>query len=65
METPKITQNEGVKDLAAIKSGLLTEENCSSVKFDTFPPMRDSDSLVVSNSSNSRKNLLMLKMRKC
>ena len=52
-ETPKITQNEGVKDLVAIRSALLTLGNCSSAKFDTFPPVRDSDSSVVSNSSNS------------
>ena len=36
-ETPKITQNEGVIDLAVIRTALLTEENCSSAKFDTFP----------------------------
>ena len=49
-ETPKITQNEGVIDLVAIRSALLTEENCSFAKFDTFPPVRDSDSSVGSNS---------------
>ena len=29
------------------------EENRSSAKYDTFPPVRDSDSLVVSNSLNT------------
>ena len=52
-ETPKITQNEGVIDLVAIRSELLTEENCGSAKIDTFLPVRDSDSPVVSNSLNS------------
>ena len=55
-KAPKITQNEGVIDLAAVRSALLTEENCSSAKLDTFPPVRDSDSLVVSNSLNSSIN---------
>ena len=52
-ESPKITQNKGVIDLVAIRSALLKEENCSSAEFDTFPPVRDSDSSVVSNSLNS------------
>ena len=39
--------------MVAIRSALLMEVNCSSTKFDTFPPIRDSDLLVVSNSSNS------------
>ena len=52
-ETRKITQNEGVIDLAAIRSALETEENCSSAKLDLFPPVRDSDSSVVSNSLNA------------
>ena len=52
-ETPKITQNEDVIDLAAIRSTLSMDEICSSAKFDTFPLVRDSDSSVVSNSSNS------------
>ena len=43
--------------MAAIRSGLLTEENFSSAKFDTFPPVRDSNSSVVSNSSNSSIHL--------
>ena len=52
-ETPKITQNEDVIDLAAIRSTLSMDEICSSAKFDSFPLVRDSDSSVVSNSSNS------------
>ena len=52
-ETPKITQNEDVIDLAAIRSTLSMDEICRSAKFDTFPLVRDSDSSVVSNSSNS------------
>ena len=52
-ETQKITQNDSVVDLAAIISVLLTEGTCSSAKFDPFPPVTDSDSSVVSNSSNS------------
>ena len=51
-ETPKITQNEDVIDLAAIRSTLSMDEICSSAKFDTFPLVRDSDSSVVSNSSS-------------
>ena len=39
--------------MAAIRSALLTDENCSATKFGTFPPVRESDSSVVSNSSNS------------
>ena len=39
--------------MVAIRSALLREENCSSTKFDALPPVRDSDSSVVSNSSNS------------
>ena len=52
-ETPNITQTEGVVELGAIRSVLLMEENCSCAKFNTFPTARDSDSSVVSNSSNS------------
>ena len=47
METPKITQNEGVIDLAEIRSASVTKKNCSSAKFDTFPPERDLDSMVL------------------
>ena len=51
-DTPKITKNEGVLDLAAIRSALLTEENCSSTNFDTsFPSVRDSDSSVSSGKT--------------
>ena len=41
METPKITQNKGVIDLAAVRSALLTQENCSSAKFDAFTPSEE------------------------
>ena len=37
-EILQVTQNEGIIfDLAAIRSVLLTDENCSSTKFETFP----------------------------
>ena len=36
MKTPKTTQNEGVLDLAAITSALLTEEYYSLSNSDTF-----------------------------
>ena len=39
--------------MAAIRSALSTDKNCSSAKFDAFPPVRDSDSSMFSNSSNS------------
>ena len=52
-KTPKKTQNEGAIDLAAIRSALLAEENCNSAKFDIFPPVRASNSSMVSNFSNS------------
>ena len=39
--------------MAAIRSALLTDKNVSSNKFEIFPPVRESDSSVVSNSSNS------------
>ena len=63
----KIESVIDVIDLAAIRSALIMDGNCSSDKFQTFPTVRDSDSSMLSNSSSLvfiRKNLLILNTRK-
>ena len=57
VETLKITHFEVVIDLAAFRFCIINGKKCSSAKSNTFPPLKDSDLLLVSNSSNSSIHL--------